>query len=109
MYLCTLKYTQCLTYCEFSRPSKCFRPTACLSACSHVDEQMVIEALLQLKERGGSSLPALKKHITSTPPDLAFAPHRLRAALKAGEASGALVKVRQQLSFFSTHRCTRVQ
>lgn len=57
--------------------------------------QMVVEALLALKERGGSSLPALKKHITATHPELAFAPHRLRKALKAGLESGTLVKVRK--------------
>lgn len=56
---------------------------------------MVVQALLALKERSGSSLPALKKHITSTHPELTFAPHRLRAALKTGVDSGALVKVRR--------------
>lgn len=56
--------------------------------------QMVVDALLALKERGGSSLPALKKYITMTHPELAFAPHRLRSALKAGLDSGTLVKVR---------------
>lgn len=54
---------------------------------------MVVEALLALKERNGSSLPALKKHITSTHPELTFAPHRLRGALKMGVDTGALVKV----------------
>lgn len=55
---------------------------------------MVIETLLALKERSGTSLPGLKKHITSTHPELAFAPHRLRQALKLGVESGTLVKVR---------------
>lgn len=55
---------------------------------------MVVETLLALKERGGSSLPALKKHITSTHPEVAFAPHRLRQALKLGVENGSLVKVR---------------
>lgn len=55
---------------------------------------MVVETLLVLKERGGSSLPALKKHITSTHPEVAFAPHRLRQALKLGVENGSLVKVR---------------
>ena len=54
---------------------------------------MVVDALLALKERNGSSLPALKKHITSAHPDLAFAPHRLRQALKLGVENGTLVKV----------------
>lgn len=96
--LYTLEYTM-LDYCPHSAPSACLCFVLFISVCSHVDEQMVVESLLQLKERGGSSLPALKKHITSTHPDLPFAPHRLRAALKAGETSGALVKVREHPSF----------
>ena len=58
---------------------------------------MVVEALLALKERNGSSLPALKKHITGAHPDLAFAPHRLRQALKLGIENGTLVKVRPRV------------
>lgn len=56
---------------------------------------MVVEAIVALKERSGSSLPALKKHISNTHPDLAFAPHRLRQALKLGVENGTLVKVRR--------------
>lgn len=72
----------------------------CISACCFVFPlQMVVESLLVLKERGGSSLPALKKHITSTHPEVAFAPHRLRQALKLGVENGSLVKVRVMRCF----------
>lgn len=60
---------------------------------------MVTEAILALKERNGSSVQAIKKHIVTTHPDVAFAPHQLRSALKKGTESGRLIKVSLQLSF----------
>lgn len=54
---------------------------------------MAFEAIKVLKERNGSSIPAIKKHITSTHPALNFLPHQLRTALKKGIESGKFVKV----------------
>lgn len=54
---------------------------------------MVTEAILALKERSGSSVQAIKKHIVTSHPDLAFAPHQLRSALKKGTEAGKYVKV----------------
>ena len=47
------------------------------------------DAILALKERGGSSLPALKKYMNLSPDKF----RHLNAALKSGAASGAFVKV----------------
>lgn len=55
--------------------------------------QMVTEAILALKERNGSSVQAIKKHILTSCPDLAFAPHQLRSALKKGTETGKYIKV----------------
>lgn len=55
---------------------------------------MVFDAILTLKERGGSSVQAIKKHIVTKYPDLAFAPHQLRSALKKGCAAEKFIKVR---------------
>lgn len=51
-------------------------------------------AILALKERSGSSLPAIKKHIQATYPTLNFLPHQLRQALKKGCETGTFIKVR---------------
>lgn len=57
---------------------------------------MVFQAIKELKERNGSSLPAIKKYIVTTYPEVAtkFAPHQLRAALKKGTETGKFIKVR---------------
>lgn len=56
--------------------------------------QMVFEAIKVLKERNGSSIQAIKKHIVTTHPDIAFTPHQMRSALKKGAESGKFIKVR---------------
>lgn len=57
--------------------------------------QMAFEAIKALKERGGSSVQAIKKYITTTYPEVAtkFAPHQLRSALKKGTEAGKFIKV----------------
>lgn len=60
--------------------------------------QMVFDAIKALKERGGSSLPALKKQIMATYPSLNFTPHQMRSALKKGTESGKFIKVSHQPS-----------
>lgn len=52
-------------------------------------------AILALKERNGSSLPAIKHHIQATYPTLNFLPHQLRQSLKKGCESGMFIKVRE--------------
>ena len=54
---------------------------------------MVFEAIKALKERNGSSIQAIKKHITTTHPTLNFTPHQMRSALKKGVESGKFIKV----------------
>ena len=56
---------------------------------------MVVEAIKALKERNGSSIQAIKKHITATNPALNFTPHQMRSALKKGVESGKFIKVWQ--------------
>ncbi|CAM9965098.1 unnamed protein product [Discosporangium mesarthrocarpum] len=56
--------------------------------------EMVVEALLALKERTGSSIQAIKKHMTATHKDLNFTPHQLRIALRKGVESGKLMKIK---------------
>lgn len=68
--------------------------TTCASAPRYNNAKMVVEAILDLKERSGSSPKALTKMITLEHPDMAFSPHELRAALKLGVDSGTLIKVR---------------
>ncbi len=60
-----------------------------------VNTQMAKEAILALKERNGSSVPAIKKHIEATHPTLNFLPHQLRSALKKGTEAGTFIKVRE--------------
>ena len=60
---------------------------------------MVFEAIKALKERNGSSIQAIKKHITSSHPTLNFTPHQMRSALKKGTEAGKFIKV-------STLRCS---
>lgn len=55
---------------------------------------MTFEAIKALKERGGSSVQAIKKYITTNHSDVAFAPHQLRSALKKGVEGGKFIKVR---------------
>lgn len=55
---------------------------------------MAFEAILTLKERSGSSVQAIKKCIVTKYPDLAFAPHQLRSALKKGTSAEKFIKVR---------------
>eukprot|EP00178_Gracilaria_changii_P023608 TRINITY_DN713_c0_g2_i1.p1 TRINITY_DN713_c0_g2~~TRINITY_DN713_c0_g2_i1.p1 ORF type:complete len:179 (-),score=68.98 TRINITY_DN713_c0_g2_i1:944-1411(-) len=55
---------------------------------------MVFDAIKALKERNGSSLPALKKQIMATYPALNFTPHQMRSALKKGVESGKFIKVK---------------
>lgn len=54
---------------------------------------MVTEAIVALKDRNGSSIQAIKKHIITGHPDLTFAPHQLRSALKKGTEAGKYIKV----------------
>ncbi|CAM9607284.1 unnamed protein product, partial [Discosporangium mesarthrocarpum] len=70
------------------------RPRAILTSKMPTYSEMVVEALLALKERTGSSSPAIKKHMTTNNKDLAFAPHQLRIALKKGVESGKLIKIK---------------
>ena len=56
---------------------------------------MVFEAIKALKERNGSSIQAIKKHITSSHPTLNFTPHQMRSALKKGTEAGKFIKVKQ--------------
>ena len=56
--------------------------------------ELVKQAILALGERSGSSIPAMKKYITTTHKDLDFKPHLLRMALKTGVEKGALIKVK---------------
>jgi len=85
------------------------------------DTQMAKGAILALKERNGSSIPAIKKHIEATYPTLNFLPHQLRSALKKGTEAGMFIKVRVTAGFrlhiyelyaryvsFMTHSCTGV-
>ena len=51
-------------------------------------------AILELKERTGSSVAALTKYIKANNKDVDFKAHLLRAALKAGVESEKLVKVK---------------
>ncbi|CAN0401049.1 unnamed protein product, partial [Laminaria digitata] len=55
---------------------------------------MVFTAVKALKERNGSSIQAIKKHITSSHPTLNFTPHQMRSALKKGTEAGKFVKVK---------------
>ncbi|CAM9189117.1 unnamed protein product, partial [Hapterophycus canaliculatus] len=55
---------------------------------------MAFEAIKNLKDRGGSSVPAIKKSITATYPELKFVPFQLRNALKRGTEAGKFVKVK---------------
>lgn len=55
--------------------------------------QMVFEAIKALKDRTGSSIQAIKKHITSNHPDLNFTQHQMRTALKKGVVAGKFIKV----------------
>lgn len=57
---------------------------------------MVAEAVVSLKERNGSSVQAIKKYIVTKYPDLVFAHHQLRSALKKGTAAEKLIKVGQR-------------
>ena len=61
---------------------------------------MVFESIKALKERNGSSIQAIKKHITASHPTLNFTPHQMRSALKKGTEAGKFIKVRASL--FST-------
>jgi histone H1/5 len=56
--------------------------------------ELAKEAIAALKERGGSSNPAIKAYIVSNNPSINFGQHLLRAALKKGAESGKLVKVK---------------
>ena len=67
-----------------------------LSSLLNGPSQMCFEAIKALKERNGSSIQAIKKHITSSHPTLNFTPHQMRSALKKGTESGKFVKVRGQ-------------
>ena len=66
---------------------------------------MVFEAIKALKERNGSSIQAIKKHITSSHPTLNFTPHQMRSALKKGTEAGKFVKVRPQHQHNSESSC----
>lgn len=56
---------------------------------------MAFEAILSLKERNGSSVQAIKKCIVTKYPDLVFAPHQLRSALKKGTSTEKFTKVQR--------------
>lgn len=64
---------------------------------------MVFEAIKTLKERNGSSIQAIKKHITTVHPDIAFTPHQMRSALKKGAETGKFIKVKDEI-YFRKHR-----
>jgi hypothetical protein len=55
---------------------------------------MAIDAIKALKERGGSSSPAIKKYIIANNATLNFAQHNLRLALKKGVVDGLFVQVK---------------
>ena len=74
---------------------------------------MVFESIKALKERNGSSIQAIKKHITASHPTLNFTPHQMRSALKKGTEGGKFVKVSRDssatgLPLASPPRCLRV-
>ena len=73
--------------------------------------QMVTESIKALKERNGSSIQAIKKHITATYPTLNFTPHQMRSALKKGTEAGKFIKVSllewQLLPLISARCCVR--
>ena len=62
---------------------------------------MVFESIKALKERNGSSIQAIKKHITSSHPTLNFTPHQMRSALKKGTEAGKFIKVSRDSSTIS--------
>lgn len=55
---------------------------------------MLRKALADLKDRNGSSTVAIKRSITASNPDLNFAQHLLRKALKKGVEKELLIKAR---------------
>ena len=55
---------------------------------------MIREAIADLKDRHGSSTVAIKRSITTSNPDLNFAQHLLRKALKKGVEKELLIKAR---------------
>jgi histone H1/5 len=55
---------------------------------------MVKEAIIALKDRTGSSPQAIKAWIMTNYPQLTFAQHNLRFALKKGVSDGKLVKTK---------------
>ena len=71
-------------------------PIAASGSANVIYSQMVLDAIKALKERNGSSIQAIKKHITATHPALNFTPHQMRSALKKGVESGKFVKVGNQ-------------
>lgn len=77
-------------------PNPCF---FLVSVTRRPAPQMAKDAIMALKERNGSSLQAIKKHIQATNPTLNFLPHRLRSALKKGTEAGTFVKVWNQRPF----------
>lgn len=68
-------------------------PCSTLHPAVHL--QMVFEAIKNLRERNGSSMPAIKKYMVASHPEVAnkFAQHQFRAALKKGIVIGKFVKV----------------
>jgi hypothetical protein len=66
--------------------------------------ELAKEAIAALKERGGSSNPAIKAYIVSNHPSINFAQHLLRTALKKGAESGKLVKVKASFKLAETEK-----
>lgn len=56
--------------------------------------QTILQAIAQLKEKNGSSNVALKRSIIEKNPDMNFAQHLFRKALKKGVEKGLLIKAR---------------
>ncbi|CAM9821651.1 unnamed protein product [Ectocarpus sp. 4 AP-2014] len=71
--------------------------------------EMAKGAILALKERNGSSVPAIKKHIQATYPTLNFLPHQLRGALKKGTETGTFIKVQRQGQVVARCFCSRFE
>ena len=80
-----------------SKPKKAAKP----KGPSYFD--MAKAAILALKDRSGSSLPAIKKYIESEIKK-DFAPHLLRSALKAGVASGKIVLIKGSYKLSAAER-----
>ena len=71
--------------------------------------QLVSEAILSLKERNGSSKPAINNWINQNYPDVDLSPQFLKAALKRGVESEKLVQVKSSWKLGRSHRQSTIK